>query len=459
MLSSERYFSKRLLTCLLLVSVLLSFCVSPVFAQDKDDPDIQFISKVCEKLDEQFYEPTQLRYSKLFNESLRDVADLLRQKNIKFRPKKIQYYVSKNKAEKKFQEEFLRAKRMASLSLEFGADDLVFSAANALLRAVGNSHTYFLNPKESEWMNGGEDIDNLAAIGCKIKRLEDDFFYINHIISGSPSEKALLQRFDRLISIDGKKVENNLEKIVSQLRGKKDTEVEVIVERSGKGISIKAKRDFVGLPSAEHRILNDQVHNFYYLLLCNFDLRGTEEIIDCLKEILESKPEGLIIDLRGNSGGNFATFNLVLDYFFKAETHVYTVKNWRTTIEYKTSVMTSSLPATSAIFCPIVILIDEESGSAAEMLPAILQEQGKATVIGEKGSGTVSVGRLLRVDRKANMCVTAYQFSTVKGKIFEGLGVMPDIQVLLTKDDILCGRDAQLERAMKYLKEEIENDD
>lgn len=136
----------------------------------------------------------------------------------------------------------------------------------------------------------------------------------------------------------------------------------------------------------------------------------------------------------------------LLELFLKNDTPTYILKGRGGQNKH----FTKSPPATKA---PLVILINEDSASAAEIFAAVLQENGRAEVVGAKSGGQVSVGMEIPLPYEAAILVTINEIFTAKNKKLEKVGVAPNAVVEFTRDDIVQAKDRQLEKALKVLKE------
>ncbi len=156
---------------------------------------------------------------------------------------------------------------------------------------------------------------------------------------------------------------------------------------------------------------------------------------------------GIIIDLRGNGGGDDDVAIKMAGFLFDRETQLMITKTRRGDDFYY-----KAKPQKTQYVGKIAILVDELSGSASEQFAAGMQEAKRAVVIGKRTQGDDMDADLMKLPNGAYLIYAAGEPRTPKGVVIEGRGVIPDIQVNLTRKDLLAGRDTQLEAAIEYIK-------
>lgn len=410
----------------------------------QDDEDAKFVFEVSDVLGNEFYDPAILNYPKFYNAALEQIAGELKKQNIEFKSDKINDKTALKDCKDHFAHEFGRAKNLVKGKKEFANHQLAFAAADGFLTAVDDSHTYFLDPEQYQSSEGGV----YSGIGALLKKLEDNFYYLGRIYPNSPAEKTGLKRFDRLLEVDGRAIPNDASQIAKQIRGLGDTEVEITVERKGERLKFKIKRGTIMTPVFHGELIKTDDKILAYMQLEGFRIGASGELRRFILKAQKEGAKGFLLDLRGNPGGYLFEVDAVLEIFLKKDTPTYILKDKNSTEKRKTR----SDPISESA---LVVLIDDDSGSGSEVCAALLQENGRATIVGEKSRGSVSVGQSYRLSFGAGMTVTVNQFFTAKGKKLEKEGVHPDIEIKFKKEDIFNARDAQLDRAIKVLKEKI----
>lgn len=407
----------------------------------------EFVVKVYKTLQENYYDVPSINDAKLFNAGLDGVSKFLKTKDVEFVPEKIDEKIKYPKAAELFYAEFKKALNLAVKTKDLKKNDLTFAAVSKMLDALDSSHTYFIRTEQyREELKSKNGKPSYSGIGASIRKLEDKFFYLEQVFPQGPAEKAGLKRFDKIVEVDGKKAGNDLREVVQWVRGEKGTEVEIVVERNGEGLTCKVERGDIVLPATQSEILQVGENSFGYLKLYHFDFRMLAGVYGHLHSLDAAKAKGMIIDLRGNPGGSMFVLDLSLELFLKINTPTYIVKEKNGKADFR---HTTKEPMTDL---PVIILIDEMSGSAAEVFAAVMQENRRAEIVGKNSGGYVSVGNTVELSEGAAMMITISELTTAKGKKLEKKGVAPDVVVELTKDNIEKGQDAQLEKAIELLK-------
>ena len=407
-----------------------------------------FVFLIADKLENNFYDPSRLNWPKLYNGALWGLAKNLKNYEIDFIPEKIKNDVSKQDARDLFKKEFEKAE--TSIKNKNGLPEYIleFSAADALLETVGDSHCYFMDPKiYREYVNHNTLKPSYSGIGIRMKKLEDGYYYISEIFPEGPAAKSGLKKFDRIMEINSNSIPDSLEKIREQVRGAKGTEVELTITRKGEKNKVKIKREAIIYPFASKEVLKRENFVAGYVLLYSF-IWGIElDILDILQQAKANNAGGLILDLRGNPGGAIIGLHDVLKVFLPKGSEAFSSKSRSENKTYEIS----SNPVTEL---PLVILIDDNSFSASEVCAAVIQEQGRGKIIGTKSSGKVNMGITHKLPLDCAAMITVAQLITAKGKVLEGIGLVPDIELILTKEDIVTAKDVQLEKAIEVLREE-----
>lgn len=416
--------------------------VAPAPDRQDESTDAEFVLDVYDNLRTYFFNPASLNHVALFNAGLDSLAAELGRWEIEFTPERIGEAVPLEWAKRHFTAEFERAEELTRDIPGMAAHALAFSAAAALLGAVNDSHTYFIPPDLRER-------NNYSGIGALIKRLDSDFYYFDRVFPGSPAERAGLRRFDRLTAINGEAFPDNPREIVSLLRGEQGTVVELTIERGGRRMNFNVRRDSIEMPVAEREVLrvNGDTH-FGYIRLSAFNLSALWEVPQYIRELQGA--DGLILDLRGNSGGLIMVLQAVAGLFLEENTPIMVMRMRSGERRY---VRSDSFTMTNL---PLVVLVDEGSASASEITAVAFQEAGRATIVGAESRGAVGAGQSINLPYGAGMMVTTAQIFSPSGRALEGDGVHPDVVAPLTRDNVAAGRDAQLEEAIEVLKQMIQ---
>jgi carboxyl-terminal processing protease len=187
--------------------------------------------------------------------------------------------------------------------------------------------------------------------------------------------------------------------------------------------------------------------NIGYIRFSNFIAALNPKIESTIYSMKDAS--GIIIDLRGNGGGDDDVAIKMAGFLFDRETQLMITKTRRGDDFYY-----KAKPQKNPYLGKIAILVDELSGSASEQFAAGMQEAKRAVVIGKQTEGDDLDADLVKLPNGAYLIYAAGEPRTPKGIVIEGRGVIPDMQVNLTRKDLLAGRDAQLEAAIEYIKKD-----
>lgn len=402
---------------------------------------------VYDQLKTNFYNPAKLNPATLFNSSLDGLSKYLKEKKVDFSPGKVAAGADEATSESVFTVEFEKAEKLAS-GVKLEPHELAFVASGWLLEAVDDSHTLFIDPKslaEEKKRNSGQAM--FAGIGVKIRRAEDGLFYCWEVLPDTPADKIGLKRFDRIIAVDGITVPAEIDYLVGLLRGEKCSEVVVTVLRNGKRLDFAVERDDIPSLVSRKELITSGKQHFGYLHLYTF---AREEAFWVILNFVANSEiadnvDGYIIDLRNNLGGKLGVLEQIFYIFLNEGRDCYVVQNAKRRDTYTN-------PAGPLTNLPVVVLVNEGSASASEIFAAVMKEQGRAVVVGEKTAGAVNVSQNRLLPYGAAMQIAVDQFFTSGGAVLEKFGVRPDIWVEQTTKDFADARDAQLEKAIEVLK-------
>ncbi|MAE68531.1 peptidase S41 [bacterium] len=322
---------------------------------------------------------------------------------------------------------------------------MLHGATSGLVDAIGDPYTTFMPPKENkefkQSLNG-----KLQGIGAELT-LRDEEIVVVAPLKGSPAEAAGLIPEDVITHVDEKSVEGfSLGDAVELIRGPKGTDVTLTVKREGEGsLDITITRDDIKVPSVESEIKEYDEKRIGYISLNRFGDTTTEEVEESVKSHLEEGVDGLIVDVRFNGGG-YLDKAIDLSSMFLTKGKVVSVerREGEPTHHYVTG-----RPIAEDI--PLVVLINEGSASASEILAGALQDQSRATIIGKKSFGKGTVQEVFDLPGGTSVRITTARWLTPDGKDLGKEGVSPDIEVERTREQIQAKEDPQLDTALELL--------
>jgi len=320
-------------------------------------------------------------------------------------------------------------------------EDLLDGLKAGVVSAVGDTYTRYLNAKETKEFNS--DLNGtFEGIGAELSK-EGEFVVIVAPIKGTPADKAGIRPGDVIVKIDGEDSTNiTVYEAVKRIRGEKGTEVVLDVVRNGEGIKIPIIRDSIDIPSVKWRTEGD-------VGIIEISRFGNDTSTLAKKAAQEFKDAGIkkvVLDLRSNPGGLLDEAVKVSSIWLERGSTVLEEKRGGQTIN---TFRTSSSPILSGV--KTIVLIDEGSASASEIVAGALKDNGVATLLGKTSFGKGSVQQLIDLDGGGSLKVTIARWYTPGGKNIDKEGIDPDVSVELTPENRANKQDPQLDEAKKLL--------
>lgn len=313
-------------------------------------------------------------------------------------------------------------------------------ALQGMVSTLGDKHSTYLGgdlyKDFSAQMSG-----TYAGIGVYIAST-DDGILIAGVMEGSPAEEAGLQRGDILVSIDGTSVEGyQLEDVSKHIRGPVDTSVDLVVCRNGEEQSFTVQRRQIHVPTVAGKMVDGT--DVGYIRIAVFS-DGTAD--DFTKEFTKLREQGmkkLILDLRDNPGGIVEQAVGVASNFVPPNSTIVSYTEQDGKLDQYTAQGTDDP-------IPIVVLVNENSASASEIVAGAVQDMKLGPVVGVKTYGKGTVQGVFPVDSSSAVKVTVAKYRTTNGREIDGVGIEPDVVVPLTPSD---PEDSQFEKALEIIQE------
>ena len=326
---------------------------------------------------------------------------------------------------------------------------LMRGSIRGMLDALGDEHTAYMDPEQYRQANIGLT-GEYEGIGAWVDK-DGKFLTIVSPIPGSPAEKAGVKAGDVVIGVDGEDMTGiDPSLVIQRILGPKGTSVLLTLTREGTPdpIELSVVRDSINIPSVEGKMLDG---GFGYVQLLTFGDETTRDLRAALKELLAQEPRGLILDLRGNGGGYLTTAVDVASEFL-AHGVVLTERFGDGRVETY-----QARAGGLATDIPLVVLVDAGSASASEIVAGALQDLGRAKLVGDTTYGKGSVQDWITLDNDGGAVrVTIARWYTPNERQINEAGLEPDVKVLISEEDILAGRDPQLDRAVEALQAELD---
>lgn len=329
-------------------------------------------------------------------------------------------------------------------------------AIDGLLATLGDVHTLYIDPVS---LALGVDIisGQFEGIGARVE--QDPITREITIVApfrDSPAEEAGIRTGDVILAVDGESTAGwTVSQAVRRIRGPEGTDVVLSVRHpNGEEEDITITRAMISIPTVTTREIEDAsgnvVADIAYVELEQITERTIPDLVPVLEEIVTEGYQGLVLDLRRNPGGSLNATVEVADLFLEGGVILTQVDKdgSETVFEADAGDVAESLP--------VVALVGPGSASGAEVIAGALRDNQRAVLIGETTFGKGAVNHLRDLSDGGALYVTIARWLTPSGEQIEGIGLIPDIEVVPTEEDIEEGQDVQLFRALEYLRESMQ---
>lgn len=356
--------------------------------------------------------------------------------------------ISKDKfAKMNFLEKFVKENYLYPVTDE----ELAIGELKGVVAGLNDPYSEYLTKEEynslTETTSG-----KFYGIGVFISNQNDEFITVISPIKDSPADIAGLKAGDKIIKVDDKEYNaSQTSEAMKAMRGEKGTEVKITILRTstGKTKDYNIVRDEI----KEETIISSNLNGIGYIGITQFSEDTSKDFKREIEKLQKENINSIIIDLRGNPGGIVDTAAEVADILLPEGMIVYAKdKNKNTVFEFKSD--------KNFVDLPLVVLINQGSASASEILAGAIRDYNRGTIIGKKSFGKGIVQSAMRFPRGDGIKLTTSEYFSPKGINIHKIGIEPDIEVDLEKDIKGIGiehinEDAQLQRAMEVLRDEV----
>jgi carboxyl-terminal processing protease len=320
--------------------------------------------------------------------------------------------------------------------------DLFYGAIEGLVSGLKDPYTVFFKPEMAEKFKS-ELSGTFEGIGAEIDSKKGRIVIVAPL-ENTPAFRAGLKPGDEIYAIDGEDTLGmNLEEAVSKIRGKKGTQVKLLIMRKGweKPKEFVITRDVIVIKTVKWEMKGDLA----YLKISYFNDRTLNEFDKAVREILLKSPKGIILDLRNNPGGYlYAAVEIAGNWIGE---NVVVIEKGRGGIESEHR----SRRREKFSNLKTVVLVNHGSASGSEILAGALQDYKVAKIVGEKTFGKGSVQEVIEFKDGSMIKITVAQWLTPKRREIQDKGIEPDVTVEMTEKDYEEGKDPQLEKAIEIL--------
>ena len=323
-------------------------------------------------------------------------------------------------------------------------EKLMQGAIRGMLDALGDKHTSYMDPDLYRQANMPLQ-EEYEGIGAYVDT-SGKYLTIISPMPGSPAEKGGLKPGDMVIAIDGKDmtgIDGNI--ALRSVLGPAGTTVRLTIQREGltAPFDVELVRAKITMQSVTGKMLD---HKIAYVQISSFAENTQKELHKILQDLLSQKPSGLIIDLRNDGGGYLQTAFQVGSEFIDQGVLMHEVYGDGRRDDY------NALGGGIALKIPIVVLVNEGTASASEIVAGAIQDYDRGPLVGAVtyGKGSVQIWTALSNNEGA-IRVTIARWLTPKNRQINEIGLKPDYEVKMTVEDMKAGRDPQLDKAVELL--------
>lgn len=323
-------------------------------------------------------------------------------------------------------------------------DNLVNGAISGMVRSLEDPHSIYLDPQVYSQLKA-ETSGKFGGIGVYMG-FRDGGVHVLGVIPESPGEKVGLLAGDSILAVDSQPVsEIEPGEVALKIRGEVGTDVELLIRREGEeDKTYTITREVITVKTVAAKMLDAREG---YIRISNFSEHTGKEFKEAVKSLESQGMRGLILDLRQNPGGVITSCVEIAQEIVPAGTIVSVVKR-----DGEKEVYTSNLQEPKF---PIVVLLDQNSASASELLSGALQDTGAALIVGKTSYGKGSVQTVIPMFHDDGLKLTIAKYYTPNGRSIDGKGIVPDVEVEQTSEDF-DAQDAQLRVAENILAKQLD---
>lgn len=329
---------------------------------------------------------------------------------------------------------------------EVDKDKLVESAINGMVSSVGDEYTSYSDKDVTDNFNEAVN-GKYMGIGALIMKNEKDLV-IYKVFEDSPSYRAGLKDGDIILKLDDKDTKDmSVNDIASIVKNDDNKEVKLLVKRGEENLDITIVKDMVELPVVSGKVINHNDKKIGYISLSIFSSVASEQFNKQLVKLEKEGISGLVIDVRGNSGGYLTTVTDIASYFLKKGDIIYK-------LEVNDKVTVRKDKTKESRDYPVAVLIDKNSASASEILASSIKESYNGYVVGTNSYGKGTVQQTLVLSDGSMIKYTIEKWLTPLGNWINDEGVIPTNYVELSSEYLnnpVFENDNQLNEALELV--------
>ncbi len=333
---------------------------------------------------------------------------------------------------------------------EIDENTVLDSTIKGYVSGLGDEYSEYFTKEELEEYKSDNIEGAYVGIGVYIiQDTEKNAIRVIAPIEGSPAEEAGIKPGDYIVKVDGEEVTGeNITEATNKMKGKEGTKVKIQILRDDQTIDMEVERKNVKINHVESEVLED---NIGYLKISTFDEGCSKEFEQKLQDLQNKNIKSLIIDLRNNGGGIVDEALAIADLFTDKDVTLLITKDKNGNEEIRKS------QSDKKVDLPVVVLTNENTASASELLVGVLKDYNIAKSVGTVTFGKGVIQELLTLPDESGLKITTNEYYTPKGSKINKIGIEPDEKVELPDEyknvlDVPKDKDTQLNKAIELLK-------
>lgn len=333
--------------------------------------------------------------------------------------------------------------------------EMTYGAIRGVLQTLDDPNTILIDPETAQ-LERTQLQGEFEGIGAVVSMNEDGQLVVVSPMEGQPAMEAGLEAGDIILEVDGQQITGmSLTDAVLLIRGPRGTTVKLTILRPGveDTLTFEITRAKIETSTVSHRML-EEAPEIGYIRLGLFGQRTVDELQEAIRDLQDQDAQAFIVDVRNNPGGLLDSAVEVTSQFVSGD--VVVTERWNDGRERVFRAQRGGLLTDAS--SPLVVLVNKGSASASEILAGAIQDLDRATLVGEETFGKGSVQQVYTLSDRSQINVTVAHWLTPNGDDINEQGVLPDVVVTPTKEQIEAQQDVQLERAIEILQRRLTGD-
>jgi carboxyl-terminal processing protease len=317
-----------------------------------------------------------------------------------------------------------QAIRVDLLNAEYSSTDQAYAALREALGELGDRYTRFLDPEQYQALTN-QTSGELSGVGMRLTLDEADRrLTVLEPMENSPAMLAGIESGDLILEIDGQSTDNmRVEEAAQLIRGDVGTQIKLRIARPGvEEFDVTLTRARIALPAVHYSLKQEGATQVGYIRLSEFSSHAAEQMREAIENLEQQNVQGFVLDLRGNPGGLlYASIDIAQMWLNEGDiVHTVDRDGFSEDFQAQDRALTN---------LPLAVLVDNNSASASEILAGALQDNGRATIIGDRTFGKALVQSVHKLSDGSGLAVTIAHYYTPNGTDISQRGITPDVRV------------------------------